>query len=244
MEIQEPMAINQPVLRVQHNGYEMLYAIANDHCAWRVKSILTKEPDTIAWIEKMEKGETFVDVGANIGIYTIFAAAHGLNVVAFEPEAQNYALLCRSIMFNNYDNISAYCLALSDEEKADQLYLSAYLPGGSCHTFGENLDHRLEPRQSALKQGCFAVRLDDMNIKADHVKIDVDGLEHRVIAGGEKTIKAAKSVLLEINQNLGEHKALVSYMQDIGFKYDQAQVDAATRKEGTFKDCGNWVFFR
>lgn len=239
-----PLAINQPVLKTQRNGHEFMYAVSNDHTAWRVKSMFTKEPDTIAWIEGMEKGQTFIDIGANMGIYTIFAAVRGLKVFAFEPEAQNYALLCRSVMFNDLPDVSAYCLALGDTQSFDHLYLSGYLPGGSCHTFGENLDHRLTKRENELKQGCMSVPLDQLNIAADHIKIDVDGLEHKVIAGGEKTIRAAKSVLIEINQNLGQHKSLIAWMMEQGFKYDTAQVEAATRKEGTFKDCGNWIFVR
>ena len=80
----------------------------------------TKEKDTIAWIDSMQPGETFIDIGANMGIYTIYAAKRGLKVIAFEPEAQNYALLCRSIMINELD-VQAYCVALSDEWKADSL---------------------------------------------------------------------------------------------------------------------------
>lgn len=225
---------------------ELLYSICSDHTAWRVKTLYTKEADTIAWIDAMEPGETFIDVGANIGIYSIYAAKRGLNVFAFEPEAQNYALLCRSIMINELD-ASAYCVALSDEWKVDSLYLSAYLPGGSCHTFGIDLNHRLEKRErpvGPLKQGCIAMPLDKFEIKADHIKVDVDGLEHKVVAGAAKTIAGLKSILIEINQNLAEHQTLVNLMHSLGFKHDDAQVKAATRTEGTFKDCGNWVFRR
>ena len=237
---------NLPVLKFEHNGREMLYAIANDHTAWRVKSILTKEPDTIAWIDGMPEGDTLIDIGANMGIYTIYAAKRGLKVIAFEPEAQNYALLTRSIMINELD-VPAYCLALSDEFKADSLYLSAFLPGGSCHTFGADWNHRLQARErpvGPLKQGCVAMPLDMLGIKADHIKIDVDGLEHKVIAGAVKTISKAKSVLIEINQNLTEHKTLVSYMQNIGFTFDPEQVESARRKSGTFENCGNYIFYR
>lgn len=252
------MSVNQPIAKVIENGKEIIYAIANDHTAWRVKSLRSKEPDTIAWIESMKKGDIFIDIGANMGIYTMFAAAHGLQVYAFEPESTNYQLLCRSIMINGYDNATAYCVALSDKAAADVLYLSMYLPGGSCHTFGENLDHRLEKREHELRQGCIALPLDWFQIRpyaatdADgnmndydlHIKIDVDGLEHKVIQGASETLSQAKSVLIEINQKLSEHRRLIDYMESTGFRYDPAQVEAATRKEGTFKDCGNWIFYR
>src|SRR5574341_284794 len=106
--------IAQPVLKTTYNGHELLYAIANDHCAWRVKTLETKEADTVAWISEMKASEVFVDVGANIGIYSVLAAKYGCKVYAFEPEAENYVLLCRSIKFNDDVDISAYCVALSD----------------------------------------------------------------------------------------------------------------------------------
>lgn len=238
--------MNQPVMKIDSKYGELLYAVANDHTMWRVKTLYKKEEDTIAWIDSMSPGETFVDVGANMGIYTIYAAKRGLNVFAFEPEAQNYALLTRSIIINEL-HAQSFCVALSDEWKPDWLYLSMFLSGGSCHTVGQDLDHRLEQRErpsGTLRQGCLSVPLDDFSIKADHIKIDVDGLEHKVIAGAPLTIAKAKSVLIEINQKLAEHMRLVDLMHNLGFKHDQEQVDKATRKEGTFKDCGNWIFYR
>lgn len=238
--------MNQPILKVESKYGDLLYAIVNDHTSWRVKTLYTKEKDTIAWIDSMSPGETFVDVGANIGIYTIYAAKRGLKVFAFEPEGQNYALLTRSIIVNEMD-VNAYCVALSDEFKADSLYLSAFIPGGSCHTFGEDLDHQLTKKErpaGTLKQGCIALPLDMLEIKADHIKVDVDGLEHKVIAGASRTIQNAKSVLLEINRNLSPHNELVSLMQAVGFQYDPVQAEEARRKEGIFKDCGNFIFYR
>jgi len=240
------MSINQPILKVEYKGKEFLYAVCNDHTAWRVKTLMTKEPDTISWVESMQPGETLIDVGANIGIYTIFAAVFGVKVIAFEPEAQNYALLCRSIMVNELD-VPAYCIALSDEFKADYLYLSGFLPGGSCHTAGEDLDHRLTKRErpaGTLRQGCLIMPLDKLNLQLDHIKVDCDGLEHKVANGGWQTFLKAKSILLEINQNLPEHMALVERMRDAGFKEDPEQVERARRKEGAFTNCGNWIFRR
>lgn len=237
------MNSNQPVAKVTYKDKELVYAYNSDHTLWRVKTIETKEPDTIAWIKSMNPGETFVDIGANMGIYTIYAGACGLKVYAFEPEAENYNLLCKSISFNDID-AAAYCLALSNEFKLDYLYLSAHMPGGSCHTFGENVDHRLTPRAYTLKQGCVAVDLDSLNIKADHIKIDVDGLEHKVCMGASDTIHGAKSVLVEINENLPEHMKLCDWFYHIGFDTDPDQVAAARRSEGIFEGCGNRIFRR
>jgi hypothetical protein len=128
----------------------------------------------------------------------------------------------------------------------DVLHLSTMLPGGSCHSYREEVDHRLEKRASPFKQGCIGVPLDWMmgDEAVDYVKIDVDGFEHKVVAGGQKTVQNAKSVLIEINQNLPEHRDLVDQMLSWGFKYNPDQVENARRKEGPFTNCGNYIFYK
>ena len=65
------------------------------------------------------------DVGANVGMYSIWAAAtKGINVIAIEPESQNYAVLNKNILLNNLkDKVTALCFAMSDEEKISELNL-------------------------------------------------------------------------------------------------------------------------
>jgi FkbM family methyltransferase len=232
------------ILKVEDGPYTYKFVPVNEHCAWRVKTMFTKEPDTIEWLSQMKPGETLVDVGANIGIYTIFAAVRGVKVFAFEPEALNYAILNQNLYVNGVDNVRAVCVALSDEMGFSDLNLSMMMPGGSCHQFKEEVDHRLEARKAPFKQGCIGAPLDFFNIMAAFVKIDVDGFEHKVIHGAHRTIRDAKSVLIEINQNLPEHRDLVDTMLSWGFKYDTDQVEKARRKEGAFLNCGNYIFYK
>ena len=79
-----------------------------------------------------------------------------------------------------------------------------------------------------------------------HIKIDVDGIEPKVIAGAKKTLtdSQVRSVLIEINTNLETHWGMVDFMIDAGFNYSQEQVEKAQRKEGAFKGVGNYVFRR
>jgi hypothetical protein len=235
------------ILKVEDGPYTYKFVPVNEHCAWRVKTMFTKEPDTIEWLSQMKPGETLVDVGANIGIYTIFAAVRGVKVVAFEPEALNYAILNQNIYVNGLENVRAYCCALTKEDgpppSVSELNLSMVMPGGSCHQFGEEVDHRLEPRKPPFKQGCIGIPLDFWFV-GDYIKIDVDGFEHHVVDGGKRLIQRAKSVLIEINQNLPEHRDLVDQMLGWGFKYDPEQVEKARRKEGAFTNCGNYIFYK
>jgi FkbM family methyltransferase len=231
----------------------VLYATPNRATQWRVDSLFTKEPDTIEWIRGFEPGQVFVDIGANVGMYTIWAAkTRGVRTFAFEPESQNYGLLCRNIVLNGLSEaVVAYCLALSDEASYSLLHLSEFGIGGSCHTFGEKLDFRLEPLNSRLSQGCVSTTLDLLVAQGvmpvpDHIKVDVDGLEHKVLAGCRDTLRnpRLKSVLIEINTNLALHRQIIADMQSFGFGYSADQAAAAQRQEGAFKGVGNYVFRR
>ena len=147
--------------------------------------------------------------------------------------------------------VTAYCLALSDSASYSLLHLSQFQIGGSCHSFGEKVDHRLEHRDTLLSQGCVSTTLDllvDQGVvpAPNHIKIDVDGLEHKVLDGcrGVLADPRLKSVLVEINTNLEQHRKIIADMKSLGFGYSEQQVAQAQRTEGAFKGVGNYVFLR
>lgn len=226
----------------------MHFFTPNKHVAWRIETLYTKEPDTIEWLQGMEKGATLFDIGANIGQYTVFAAYHGLKVHAFEPESQNFALLNRNIALNRLENVTAWPFCLDIQTKIAPLHLSSLIAGGSCHAFDKNLDFRGETKDFPHKQGSISIAMDafaDQFGFPDYIKIDVDGFEHRVCGGAHRCLTHARSVLVEINTHYPEHMTLAERLQsDYGFHIDQAQIDAAQRTEGTFAGVGNWIFFK
>lgn len=231
----------------------LLFQTPNSMTQWRVESLFTKEPDTIEWLREMRAGEILVDIGANVGMYSIFSAImQGVRVVAFEPESQNYALLNSNIALNKLSGqVTAYPLALSDNSGASSLFLSEFSPGGSCHSFGEQVGFDLKPRGSAFAQGAFSVPLDQLVAAGsvpvpDHIKLDVDGFEHKVLAGAASTLKnpKVKSVLVELNTHLKEHQDAIKALEALGFKYDPQQAQGALRSSGTFEGVGEFIFRR
>lgn len=242
-----------PHCELTHNGVNVVYATPTAFTKWRVDSLFQKEPITIDWIAGFGPGEVLVDVGANVGMYTVWAAkTRGTRVFAFEPEAQNYALLNRNIALNNLgERVKAYCLALSDQAGYSELHLSSLQIGGSCHSLGERVDFKHQPMNPVFSQGCVAARLDDLVAAGvvpppDHIKIDVDGFEPKVIAGAARVLREHKvrTLLIEVNQNLPDHMQMVTELTGLGFSYDREQVAAAERKSGAFKGVAEYVFRR
>lgn len=242
-----------PTCTVRFEGKEIHYHTPNQMTKWRVDTLFTKEPDTIRWLSCMAKEDVLVDIGANVGMYSLIAAiGRGVKVFAFEPESQNYSLLNRNIYLNQVQNeVTAYCAALSNRSGLAKFYLGSMQAGGSCHAAEESLDFNLQPMNAEFVQGCMLYPLDKLVKNSSvplptHIKIDVDGFEHKVIIGMRKTLAnpAVRSVLIELNPHLDEHRALFKMMKDLGFSFSENQMLESQQPDGAFKGIGNVIFYR
>lgn len=243
-----PKTVVQPDMAViEKDGLKFKFYTPNDTTKWRAKTLFTKEPSTIEWIDSMKPGEILFDVGANIGSYSIYAGVKGLKVYSFEPEAENYALLIKNLNLNGIEP-NAYCMAISDKTEAGTLFASGNEIGGACHSFNEKVGFDLAPRETKFTQGCLGMDMETLIQSGlpvpNHIKIDVDGFEHKVIEGLRQHLKFGelKSILIEINPSLQQHLEMIKTLQSFGFEFSPEQVDSATRKDGPFKGCAEYVF--
>lgn len=225
---------------VEQCGRPMRFATTGSSSKKRIRSLYSKEPITIAWIDTFEENETLYDIGANVGMYTVYAAVmRNSTVYAFEPEALNYAELNKNIYLNNLnEHVLAYCLALSDVNKVDRLLLSDFGIGISYHDFEENswtedkafAEDWVVSKENRRQQGCIGRTVD--SLVADglpvprHIKIDVDGLENRVVAGMRETLvrPELKTVLIEINFDNPKNLEIVEIMESLGWRYSWDQL--------------------
>lgn len=193
---------------------------------YRGWTLFTKEPDTIAWIDGFAPDSVLWDVGACVGVYSLYAAAKGHSAVAFEPAAVNYFVLNQNIDLNGmHDKVRAYCLALSDSTKADTLNFRTVRIGASHHQFGVTENVNGVPFEPGFRQGTIGYSIDELLEKfdlpfPDYIKIDVDGIEAKVIAGAERTLAdpRLKSVLVEVQETRTDAKDVFSRLEAAGFK--------------------------
>lgn len=218
---------------------------------WRVDTLLSKEPETIAWMNCFQPSDLFLDVGANVGMYSVYAAAISkTNVFAFEPESQNFSLLNENIFINNLESrVRAYPIAVSNERGLGILNLSEWGAAGSCHSAADAVSFSGESFQPKFRQGAIQMTLDDLfpsliQYERVHLKIDVDGIEPKIVEGGVNLLASGlvRSVLIEVNQNMQTHRDMVERMLGWGFIYDPEQVAYSARKSGPFKGVANHVF--
>lgn len=232
---------------MRDGGGPLLVAALSKACVWRAETFWEKEPDTIRWLDGIGPGDVLWDVGANIGLYSLYAARRGAKVVAFEPMIPNLYALFTNVGINGMTgSIDIVPAALSDRGGMVTMYLSSVGIGSSCHSAGESVDFNLNAKQFPAKhlaQLLVGREIFSMFPWPTHVKIDVDGFEHRVLEGlrGHPTIR---SMIVELNSALPEHMAAIAVLQAENWTYDPAQWAGAQRKEGPFKGTGECIFTR
>ncbi|MEW6614431.1 MAG: FkbM family methyltransferase [Thermodesulfobacteriota bacterium] len=219
---------------------------------WRARTLLTKEPETIEWIHTFNKAEIIWDIGASVGVYSLYAGAKGMLVLAFEPHPGNYYLLSRNIEINKMDDrISAYCIAFNDTTKLDTFYMANTELGAALNSFGETLDWEGNTFTASLKQAMIGLSIDDFVEQfnppfPNGIKIDVDGNENKIVKGARKTLtdKRLKSVLVELDTDRKDYcKEVIDILENSGLKFFKKQ-HAPEFDNSKFSNVYNHIFVR
>jgi FkbM family methyltransferase len=142
----------------------------------------------------LQEGQVFVDIGANIGFYSLFAAKRvgpkGY-VYSFEPDPMTYESLDRSLRRNGFDWARCINAALSDHEGTMPFYT---VSDGSAHSLVPEVKRRAKRYSGQVP--VRVTRLDDLDREGlfdvptiDLIKIDVEGEEPRTVTGMLKTLE-------------------------------------------------------
>ncbi len=193
---------------VTYSGRTLSFTIPNHLARYRAESFASKEPETLDWLEGMPEASILWDVGANVGIYSIYAASkRGARVFAFEPSVFNLELLARNVYLNELQRqIVIVPFAISDVVGPSLFKMTSTAWGGALSTFGQDFDQHGQVLLSRFEYQIMGLTMDDMNhllqIPLPHyIKIDVDGIEHFILRGGATVLKHVESVLIEINDD-------------------------------------------
>jgi FkbM family methyltransferase len=193
----------------------------NEITFWRAKTMFEKEPETIEWINTFDLSDTFWDIGANVGVYSLYAGSKGIKTLAFEPSSANYWILNQNIFLNNYSSvIQAFPIAFSKSKQLGFFNMSGLDIGGALYQFGakENFIHLSGVENTVnFHQGMLGFSIDEFvsEFKPDlpnHIKIDVDSIEVEIIMGAQNLLKnkIVKSVLVELDSSEKDDVNLVT----------------------------------
>tara|TARA_B110000259_G_C13992651_1_gene393128 strand:+ start:771 stop:1625 length:855 start_codon:yes stop_codon:yes gene_type:complete len=222
---------------------------------WRSKTLFTKEPETISWIDAMDKNDILWDIGSNVGLYSVYAGLKGMKVFAFEPSALNTFFISKNIEINNLkDNVSLFPVAISDRNEFGYLNMSSTDLGGAFNEFNEtNLKTVGEDdykKPIVFKQGMFAYSMDELIEKykfetPGYIKIDVDSIEDRIVYGGSKTLanKKVKGLLLELVETEDRTQKIIDFLAERGLTLKEKK-HSELMSSGKFKNFFNYIFER
>lgn len=220
------------VRKIKVIDQEILFTVPNYISDWRAQTSSFKEPDTIDWINNFNSKKVFWDIGANVGVFSLYAAkARSTKVLAFEPSIFNLELLARNININNLqDLISVVPIPLSNQSEISSLNFSTETWGGALSTFKEDFGWDGKPFDPKFSLNMFGSSLDDMvySMKLtppNYLKIDVDGLEHLILEGGQNTLEYVESILIEVNASFADqYKTIERILSNNGFKLDNEKI--------------------
>ena len=131
-------------------------------------------------LERLQSGDVFIDVGANIGYYSLLASTvvgESGRVYGFEPDPENFSLFEKNIAINQLSNVDSFNVALSDHDGKGELFVNS-------SNFG---DHQIYDNGNG--RACVTIELREgarllsqvQNVRL--VKVDTQGAEYQVLIG-------------------------------------------------------------
>ena len=251
---------------IQNDSYKSIYIlkkkinffVPNHLTQYRVDSFFTKEPETLEWIDNFmeNKNIIFWDIGANVGLYSIYAAIkfNNIKVYSFEPSTSNLRVLSRNISINNlYNKILINQFPLTNTNKGHQLMMeSNFSEGGALHSYGKNINYegkKLDIKNNYMLFG-FSINylIKNLNFEIpDYLKIDVDGLEHLILEGGNQFLndEKIKSISIEINENYQEQLNKVKdLMHSFNYKFIKKNQTKFIKISPEYQNSFNYIFSR
>tara|TARA_Y100000741_G_scaffold365216_1_gene360757 strand:+ start:4477 stop:5346 length:870 start_codon:yes stop_codon:yes gene_type:complete len=224
----------------------------------RVNDIFHSEIETINWIKKFNKSKKIIfwDIGANIGIYSIYAAIKHKNIeiTSFEPSTNNLRVLSRNISINKLQKkIQINQLPLSNKKNQYLLMReSSFIQGGALNSYHEKTNFEGKKLQEINKYKILGTTINSiLNNKIskcpNYVKIDVDGIEHLILSKANNLLKNKdlKSILIEINENYKRQlNSVLKIMKKNKFKLLSKEQSNLNNTPLKFKNTYNYIFVR
>ncbi len=204
-----------------------------------------EEQETELIKREVKNGDTVVDIGQNIGYYTLILAGlvgESGKVYAFEPDPDNYEILSKNIEINGYRNVVAVNKAVSNKNDKVSFYVNSRNTG----------DNRLmDFSGSAKKIDVETVRLDDFfaeaNTPLNLIKMDIQGSEGLALSGMKKVILRNDNIKIisefwpeEMGKYGVKYTEFLSYFEDTGFKVSIIDEDNKKITQSNYSDIGEY----
>ena len=208
-----------PTVEIKTKYGNILFYCPGGRTVGRAKTLLSKEKLTIEWIEKMQKG-VFWDIGANVGVYSLYASSKGMNVFSYEPSPFNFFILVKNKHLNNL-KIQCFPIGFGNETKIQTFSIYDTNFGYANNSFFSK-EERIQKTENKLELDTFLFSIDDLINKygvkvPNYIKIDVDGFEKKVIKGMLHLLKKKELKEIQIEVENKEINFFNNFFSSYGF---------------------------
>jgi len=200
----------------------LIYLNLHEHPMMVQMAMGTYEPAKHAMIRRhLRPGMTFIDVGANMGDFTLQAArlvGSTGRVISIEPAPENHSVLQLSIELNDYTNTRALPIALSDRDGTASLQI---LSLSTAHTLAPLAALKGLPKVTVPTTTLDAVVAENRLDRVDMVKIDVQEWEIEVLRGAQQTLRANPQLVmfLDLPKRIEMRRVIAEFLAPFGFTY-------------------------
>jgi FkbM family methyltransferase len=227
------------------------FAVPNRINRFRAKTFVSKEPETLDWIDQLPEGCVLWDIGANVGLYSIYAAKkRKIRVVAFEPSVFNLELLARNLFLNELQEcVNLVPLALNNQLGPNQLRMTTTEWGGALSSFGQNFGWDGKTMDPVFSFSTLGISMDEAVTllrltPPDFIKMDVDGIEHLILRGGGRVLGRVRGILLEINDGFAVQAEESRRLLEAAGLSLKARLHAPIIEESAFANVYNQIWAR
>ena len=231
-----PSSLDQSINRFAKHKIDDIYVyflILGKNSRSRSNFAYNKEPDTMKWIDSFEKNSCFVDIGSNIGVFSIYAAIKKKCYVhAFEPSINaNYLFLINTAKNKISDIVKLYPVLITDDNTNN--YLETSIINDNCDNLSgfqflnsENFQKKLSFKKDHSNYFVPSYKLDDIvfDRQIDYIKIDVDGNELQVLKSSIETLKkpTVKSLLIELDEMNSNYRKIILLLSSLNYEIDNS----------------------
>jgi len=235
-----------PRFTTNFDGRKLVFRTGNGRLLWRAKTLTTEEPLMNSWIKSVQSTDVVLDVGANVGVYTLPIAQKAKMVYACELDPLNVAILKENVVLNSLqDRVMIIPVACGESIAFVDIKFRALAYGDALQSIagGDVLDSYLGKLPHSMKSlqmpldGLFAAT---GATRPNKIKIDVDGNEETVLKGMSSLLATASEVYFEDSFTMACRNFMNS-LNEMG--YQEIEQYEIFSKDGKFRSLGfNRIF--
>ena len=248
---------NQLVTHKNTNGIDIslkLYT-PNAMCKMRADTFSTKEPEVLRWIDNYGSDASFWDIGANIGLYSIYyALSMPGKVFAFEPSVFNLKQLTKNITVNEISTkININPIPLANSTGYGEFLVSSFEEGSAQNAFSVGYGFDGNKLSEKVNYNLLGMTGDEMFTKGyikdvpRMIKLDVDGIEHLILEGMKEILKDKNcfSIFVEVNDDFEKQSTGVKeILTECGFLLSEKAHAEMFNNSSKYSSTFNQIWFK